>query len=530
VYLDIQISNVERRSKMSLASAATVQASQQHKGRSHASVVLAVCCLAQLMVVLDVSVVMVALPQMRHGLHLTVTGQQWVVNAYTLTFAGFLMLGGRAADLFGRKRIFLLGLGLFTVCSLIGGLAQNGDWLVAARAAQGLGGAVLAPATLSLLTTNFPNQDERRRALGAWSATAASGAAIGVLLGGVLTQAIDWRWVLFINVPIGAALIAVTSVAVTESKVASAKRSLDLAGAITVTGGLAVLVYGIVGTDSHAWGSTSTVVALGIGAALLAAFLVIEARVAAQPLIPLAVFRRRSLSVANLIAITIGVSLFGLYFFLSLYMQQVNGYSALQGGLAYLPAGLATLTGALVGTRLVARLGPRRQLVLGPVLAAAALVWLTALSPGSDYWANMFGPLLLAGFGFGLSFVPMTIAATVGLPHDQAGLAAGLINTTRQVGGAVGLAVMATVAANAAALHAGASLRATAAALTNGYDHAFAIGAGALLAGAALALLLPHVRQATAATAPKQSQTAVDLRDPVRQTTGSAPALSPREA
>jgi EmrB/QacA subfamily drug resistance transporter len=474
------------------------------------------------MVVLDVSVVMVALPQMRHDLHLTVSGQQWVVNAYTLTFAGFLMLGGRAADLFGRKRVFLLGLTLFTGFSLVGGVAQSGTWLVTARAAQGLGGAVLAPATLSLLTTNFPDPDRRRRALGAWSATAASGAAIGVLLGGVLTNALDWRWVLFINVPIGTVLIVATVLAVNETRAGAGARSLDLPGALTVTGGLAVLAYGIVSTDSHPWGSTSTVAALAAGTALLATFVAIESRWAAQPLVPLGIFRRRTLSVANAIAITVGASLFGLYFFLSLYMQQVNGYSALRGGTAYLPAGLATLMAALVGTRLVARIGPRRQLVLGPALAAAGVAWLTALTPGASYWGHIFGPLVLAGVGFGLSFVPMTMAATTGLPHDRAGLAAGLINTTRQVGGALGLAVMATVAANATA-HRISAIRASAtgtaasarqhtvaSALTTGYDRAFLIAACTLAAGSLLALALPTLR--TPAPARSDDSSALDLR------------------
>jgi EmrB/QacA subfamily drug resistance transporter len=498
---------------------------------SSTSLILAVCCIAQLMVVLDVSVVIVALPQMRHDLGLSVTGQQWVVNAYTLTFAGFLMLGGRAADLFGRKRVFLVGLGIFTVCSLIGGLAQDGAWLIVARAAQGLGGAVLAPATLSLLTTNFPDPDRRRKALGAWSATAASGAAIGVLLGGVLTDILDWRWVLFINVPIGAALVALTLAAVPESKGGQASRSLDVAGALTITGGLAVLVYGIVGTDAHSWGSVATIIPLAIGSALLVAFFVIESRFAAQPLIPLAIFRRRSLSTANAIAVAIGTSLFGLYFFLSLYIQQVNGDNALRGGLSYLPAGLATLSAALIGSRLVARIGPRRQLVLGPLLGAVGLVWLTTLKPGDSYWAHIFGPLLLAGFGFGLSFVPMTIAATAGLPQNQAGLAAGLINTTRQVGGAVGLAVMATVAsgavtasiahrvATATAPHRAAADRALAAALTTGYDRAFLIAAVALLAGAGLALFLPAMRPA-ASTAPGAASREVDLSDNVQPVVG----------
>jgi MFS family permease len=488
--------------------------------------VLAVCCLAQLMVVLDVSVVMVALPQMRQGLGLSVSGQQWVVNAYTLAFAGFLMLGGRAADLFGRKRVFLLGLLLFTLFSLLGGLAQDGAWLVAARAAQGFGGAVLAPATLSLLTTTFYQAEQRRRALGAWSATAASGAAIGVLLGGVLTQALDWRWVLFVNVPIGAALLAIAALAVPgrdpspaysspDVRAASDPSSprgragftrpgrghLDIAGAVTVTLGLGSVVYGVVGTGTHPWGSAATLLPLGAGVVLLGIFALVETRLALHPLVPFSVFRRKALAAANATAVLVGAGLFGLYFFLSLFIQQLDGYDALQGGLAYLPAGSATLIAALGGSRLVARVGPRRQLVAGLVLAGAALVWLALLRPGEAYWQHIFGPLVLAGTGFGLSFVPMTMAATTGLPANEAGLAAGLVNTSRQVGGAVGLAAMATIAAHATRGpdHSGPSheaLTSLVRAQGSGYDHAFAIAAVALLAGSAVALLLPRAPRA----------------------------------
>ncbi|MGH9107332.1 MAG: MFS transporter [Acidimicrobiales bacterium] len=428
------------------------------------------------------------------GIHDTASaeGSQRVVNAYTLTFAGFLLLGGRAADLFGRKRIFLLGLGLFTACSLMGGLAQSGTWLILARAAQGLGGAVLAPATLTLLITHFVGPEARRRALGAWSATAASGAAIGVLLGGVLTQVLDWRWVLFVNVPIGAALLGAAALVLQDSKGEADRPYLDLPGALAVTAGLAVVVYGIVGTDTHRWGSPRTVLSLVLGAVLLAAFGVIEAKVAHQPLVPLGVFRRRGLSAANAIAVMVGGAMFGSFFFLSLYLQQVNHYSALRAGIAFLPMGLAVLLGALVGTRLLARLGVRRQLVLGPVLAAGGLAWTTALAPGAGYWPHIFGPMVLAGLGLGLSFVPMTMAATAGVPSHQAGLASGLINTTRQVGGAVGLALMATVAA---ATH-GPGASGSAQALTSGYDRAFAIAAVALAMGAGLALLLPGNRPA----------------------------------
>ncbi len=450
---------------------------------------LAVCCLAQFMVVLDISIVNVALPQMKIGLHLSQGGQQWVVNAYTLTFAGLLMLGGRAADLFGRRRVFLLGLGSFTGFSLLGGLAQSGAWLITARALQGTAGALLAPATLSLLTTTFTAPAARRRALGAWSATAASGAAVGVLAGGILTDLFDWRWVLFVNVPIGVALLAAAAWTLPESRVGGAARRLDLRGAVTVTTGMALIVYGIVGTRTHPWGSAHTILILALGAALLGTFVVIEAWLAEHPLVPLGVFRRRSLTAANGVSFAIGASIFSLFFFLSLYLQQVNGYTPLRAGLAFLPVGLAILGAALVAARMVARIGARRQLIAGLLLAAAGLAWMTQLAPGDGYWSAVFMPGLLVGAGFGLSFVPMTMGATAAVPPQQAGLASGLVNTTRQVGGAIGLAVTATVAG---AVHArSAAPLAIASALTTGYDRAFGVGAAVLVAGAFVALLLP---------------------------------------
>ena len=438
--------------------------------------VLAVCCVAQFMVVLDVTIVNVALPKMRTSLDLSTAGQQWIISAYTLTFAGFLLLGGRVADLFGRRRVFVLGLGVFAACSLLGGLAQNGAELITARAAQGVGAAVLAPATLSLITTTFTEPAARRRALGAWSATAASGAAAGVLAGGLLTDLLDWRWVLFMNVPIGAALVAAAMVSLAEFRPEQRPR-LDIAGAVTVTGGLALLVYGIVSTGTRPLGSPATILTVLAGVAMLAAFLAIESR-SAHPLVPLGVFRLRSVSAANGVAVTIGAALFGMFFFLSLYLQQVNGYSPLKAGLAFLPAALSIMGGALVGARTVSHLGARGQLVIGALIAAAGLAWLTQLSAGDGYLAHVCGPLILAGLGLGLSFVPMTIAATADLPIHQAGLGSGLINTARQLGGAVGLAVMATIAARAASP-------------VDGYDRAFWISAAAMLIGATLALLLP---------------------------------------
>jgi EmrB/QacA subfamily drug resistance transporter len=450
--------------------------------------VLAICCAAQFMVVLDVAIVNVALPPMRASLGLSVVGQQWVVNAYALTFAGFLMLGGRAGDLFGRRRIFIIGLSLFTVCSLVGGLAQNGSWLIIARAVQGIGGAILAPATLSILVTTFTDPHDRRRALGAWSATAASGAAVGVLAGGVLTSLLDWRWVLFVNVPIGIVLLAGAWIALPHREQAALRKTLDLSGAVTVTAGLAVLVYGIVSTDTHPWGSARTIFTLAAGIVLLAVFGVTEARFAKDPLIPLSVFRRRALSVANGIAVTLGAAIFGAYFFLSLYLQNVDGYSPLRAGLAFLPVGLCTLTAALIASRLVRFLGARRQLMLGLGLAAVGLLWLSRVGANDAYLVHVLGPLILVGLGFGTSFVPMTLSATAGVPPHEAGLAAGLINTTRQVGGALGLAIMATVASSISARD---THRSIDAALTSGYRAAFVIAGCGAIVGALLAALLP---------------------------------------
>jgi EmrB/QacA subfamily drug resistance transporter len=451
--------------------------------------VLAICAVAQFMVVLDVSIVNVALPQMRADLGLSITGQQWVVNAYTLTFAGFLLLGGRAADLFGRRQVFMLGLSLFTGASLIGGLAQGGVWLIAARAAQGIGGAILAPTSLSILTSIFTDMTERRRAVGVWSATAASGSAAGVLAGGVLTDLLNWRWVLFVNVPIGLVMLVMAQRVLPESRTEGPRSRLDVEGAFTITTGLALFVYGIVGTDTHSWGSTQTVIALFGGVAFLVAAFFIESRVAEEPLVPLSIFRRRSLCAANGIAVTIGAALFGMYFFVSLYLQQVVGFSPLRTGLAILPAGSMTLLGALVAPRVVAVIGAKRQLVLGPTFSAFGLLWISDLSFGASYWVHMFGPLALFGLGIGLSFVPMTLTATAGVPPKEAGLASGLINTTRQMGGAVGLAVLATLAAGTTRDD-HFSARSAQAALTSGYDRAFLVAGLLLLVGAGLAMFI----------------------------------------
>jgi EmrB/QacA subfamily drug resistance transporter len=453
-----------------------------------AAAVLAVCCAAQFMVVLDTSVVNVALSDMRLALGLSAAGQQWVVNSYTLTFAGLLLLAGRAADLIGRRRMFVLGLVVFVASSLAGGLATDGGWLIAARAVQGVGGALLAPTSLSLLTTWFPDSQARLRALGVWSATASSAAAIGVVCGGLLTHYLGWRWVLFINVPVGAVLLVVAGVVLADDRPARLGRRLDVLGAVTMTTGLTVFVYGIVSTATNPWLSARTIVTLTLGAVLLGAFVLVEALVARDPLVPLRIFRRRPVVVANCVAVGVGCALFGMYYFMSLYLQQVKGCSALVAGLAFLPSGLTSLSTSLLLRRLPAWIGPRVQLVCGPLSITASLVWLSRLTPDASYLPSVLGPLVLFGLGMGATFVPMTAVATADMPPHQTGLASALVNSSRQFGGAVGLAVMSTVAA--AATRDAAAGVSHVQALTTGFSHALLVPAAASLAGVVVTVLL----------------------------------------
>jgi EmrB/QacA subfamily drug resistance transporter len=458
--------------------------------------VLAVCCLAQFMVVLDISIVNVALPAMRTSLHLSVSGLQWVVNAYTLAFAGLLLFGGRAADLFGRKRVFQFGLALFTLASLLGGFAQNGTMILVARGVQGLGGAVLAPATLTLLMTSFTDPAERTRAMGLWGATAAGGGAVGAVLGGVLTDLVSWRWVLFVNVPIGVALFLASTAVLVESKGQISRiRDLDIPGTLTVTGGLVALAYGIVGTETRAWTSPVTLAWVGGGAVLLAVFLAVEA-VSPAPLVPLGIFRRRALSTGNALAFVTGAAMFGMFFFISLYLQQVLGFSPLTAGLSFLPVTVGIIIGAQIGTRTVAKVGLRWLAFTGTIFFAAGLAWLSRLSPDGSFLGNVFGPSILMGLGLGAIMPSMVLAAISGVPPQQSGLASGLVNTSRQIGAALGLAVLTTIATHRSDALARAGETAGAAA-TSGYARALLIASAIALVGALLALLLP-VRPAPA--------------------------------
>jgi EmrB/QacA subfamily drug resistance transporter len=446
------------------------------------------------MVVLDVSVVFVALPSMRTSLDLGPQGQQWVVNAYTLTFAGFLLLGGRAGDYFGRKRIFIIGLSIFVLSSLAGGLAQDGWQLITARTVQGLGSALLAPSTLSLLTTTYTEPRARARALGIWAAMGATGGAFGAVVGGILTDLLSWRWVLFINVPIGAVLIAGAVAALPALRGKSTGwRNLDLPGAFAVTSGLALVIYAIVGTDSRKWASTDTVLPLLGGVVLLAIFLVIEARTP-SPLVPMRIFRLRALSAANATTLLVGSVMFGGFFFVALYLQQVLHHSPLKGGLEAVPGGLSIMLATFIATKVIRRVGPRVLISGGLVLSAAGQVWLAQTPTTDHYWSSVFPALVLTTLGIGFTLMPTTVAATAGVQPHEAGLAAGLINTSRQIGGAIGLAALATIAANrtASALADNATVPH---ALNLGYNRAFLVDAGIALAGALIALTLPKVKR-----------------------------------
>jgi EmrB/QacA subfamily drug resistance transporter len=461
-------------------------------------VILVICCAAQFMVVLDVSIVNVALPSMQRDLGLSTTDLQWVVNAYTLTFAGLLLFGGRAADLFGRRRVFLLGLAVFTLASLVGGFADSGTTLILARAVQGVGAAILAPATLTLLTLTFRDPAERAKALGAWGAVAASGGAFGSFAGGLLTDLVSWRWVLFVNVPIGIVLFFCARWALTESKgQVSSVSELDVPGTVTVTLGLVALVWGIVQTDNHSWGSPQTVGALIVAAVLLSSFVMIEMR-SANPLVPLGIFKRRAISVANGVVFLLGAGMFAFFFFATLYLQYVLGFSPLQAGVAFLPACGAIIIGAQVSARVVNKIGPRPLLLTGAPVAAVGLIWLSTMRANGTFVVDMLGPSMVIGLGMGLCMIASTIAATSGVEPQQAGLASGLLNTCRMVGAALGLAILNTIAASQfnKAIEAHPNLPKDA--LVQGYSHALFIGGLFMVAATLIGLLLPRVARVPA--------------------------------
>ena len=461
---------------------------------------LAVLVAAQFMVVLDVAIVNVALPSIQNDLHFSESSLQWVITAYAIMFGGVLLLGGRMADLLGRRKLFLAGIGLFTVSSLLAGFAWSAGSLIAFRATQGLGGALLAPAALSILMTMFAEGRERNLALGIWGAVSGSGAAAGVLLGGLLTSSLSWSWIFFINVPVGLALVVIAPLLLRESRADLGHRHFDFAGATTVTGGLMLLVYAMTRATEIGWSTGETIGLLAASAALIISFVVIELRSKA-PLLPMRIFRLRTLAGANVTAFLLGTSVFSQFFLGTLYMQQVLHYSAMKTGVAYLPLTLTIIALAGVAQNLVTRVGVRRVLPAGLVLATAALVLLAQLPPDGKYFFDIFPAFLLSAIGLAFTFIPLTIAALMGVQESDAGVASGLFNTTQQIGGAVGLAAASTIAITFTGhyvdSHPGATAL-SAPALTYGFQITFYVLAGVAALAAVLSALLIEPKAAEA--------------------------------
>ena len=488
---------------------------QQAPAHRHLGLALVVIATAQLMVVLDASIVNVALPSVQRALRFSSANLEWVVNAYTLAFGGLLLLGGRTGDLFGRRRMFMVGVGLFSVASFLGGFATSQAWLISARALQGVGGAIAAPTALALIASTFEEGPSRNRAMGVYAAMSGAGAAIGVLLGGILTDALSWRWVLFVNVPIGLFVLLLAPRVLGETQTQSGR--LDLPGALSATAGMTLLVYGLIhASGAHGWGSPGTVIPLVLGGLLLVTFVVIESR-SAHALMPLDIFSNRNRNGAYAVMLAIGTAMFSMFFFLTLFMQNVLGYSALRAGVAYLPFAVIIMVVAGAAAKLVSRAGPRFPLALGTLLASGGLFWFSRLTPDSSYLTGVLPGMVLGASGMALTFVPLTVLAVSGIRRDEAGIASALLNSGQQVGGSLGLAVLGTVAATvtrndlvgafgsgtaqritngtaSASARAPASVHHTVStAYTNGFTTAFEVGAVILLAAFLLAVTVIRV-------------------------------------
>ena len=449
--------------------------------------VLVLVCIAQFMVILDATIVNVALPSIQHGLHFTASSLQWVVNAYTLIFGGFLLLGGRASDLLGRQRLFVAGVIVFTIASLINGIATSSGMLIGGRALQGLGAALVSPAALSIVTTTFAEGAERTKALGIWSSIAAGGGAVGLVLGGLLTETLSWRWVFFINLPIGIAAALLSLRYIRNTRAENEPDTADVAGAVTVTGGLLVLVYGIVKAQAYGWASGKT---LGLGAlalALLGAFVVIELRSKA-PLIRLGILRLRSLSASNIAMLFVASGLFAMFYFAGIYLQEIRHYGPLKAGLSFLPFTFGIVIGAVASQQLIRRIGIRAVVFIGLTLGSLGLLYFTQLTTHSTYLADVFPSVAVMSIGMGMTFVPLTLLATTNVDVEDAGLASGLFNTSQQVGGALGLAVLSTLATSRTSHLLGTGV-AQSSAMTSGYRVAFGVGAALLVAAVVVVAL-----------------------------------------
>jgi EmrB/QacA subfamily drug resistance transporter len=479
---------------MTTTEAPTVHAAEHDTNRWF---VLVLVCLAQFMVILDATIVNVALPSIQRDLHFTQSDLQWVINSYTLTFGGFLLLGGRAADIVGRTRLFVIGTLVFTAASLANGLASSSEMLILFRGVQGLGAALVSPAALSIITTTFAEGPDRQKALGVWSAIAAGGGAVGLLLGGILTDQLSWEWIFFVNVPVGLVAATLSWRYIPESKV-TGRSGFDFTGAVSVTAGLIVLVYGIVKAQEFGWGSARTLGLFAAAAVLLAVFVWIERRSSA-PLVRLSIFRVRSLTGANLVLLVVAGGLFAMFFFASLYAQEILDYNPLEAGLAFLPVSFMIGIGAGIAQQMVRKIGVRWVAIYGMVIVTIGLFYLSrSVSPDGTYVTALLPGLLLMSFGMGNVFVPITLIATTNVGAQDAGLASGLFNTSQQVGGALGLAILSTLAANKTASTLGGLGHAPtatehASALTDGFQVAFTGGAVLTLIG--LVILVTMVRQ-----------------------------------
>ena len=500
--------------------AASPAATAGSGGNRRLGLALLVIATAQLMVVLDATIVNVALPHIQRALVFTGSGLEWVVNAYAVTFGGLLLLGGRAGDILGRRRVFVFGLLLFSGASLLGGFATSAWWLLTARAVQGAGGAVIAPTALALITTNFPEGGPRNRAFGVYAAMAGAGSAAGLLLGGILTTYASWRWVLFVNVPIGILVAAAAPRVLAESPARPGR--IDVAGAVTGTGGVALLVYGLSkaatgpGGVSH-WGDAQVLASLAASVVLLVSFVLIERR-SSRPLLPLRVLADRNRSGAYLIMLCVATGLFGLFFFLTLFIQTVLGYSAIRAGLAYLPFAVGVVIASGLASQLVPRVGPRPLIVAGAAMVAGGMFWFSRLTEHAGYAGDLLGPQLVTSFGLGLVFVPLALVALHKVAEQDSGVASSLLNTAQQVGGAIGLALLGTVAwttvadsartqvahAAAAAAKAGRPLPRPGTplpvsiydhALTAGFSRAFLVAAGIGLLALLIAIATIRVRR-----------------------------------
>jgi EmrB/QacA subfamily drug resistance transporter len=473
--------------------------------RSHAvnpGLVLVLVCLAQFMVILDATIVNVALPSIQADLGLSESSLQWIVNAYALLFGGFLLLGGRAGDLIGRKRVFLAGLVVFTAASLLCGLANGETWLIVARGTQGLGAALVSPAALSIVTTTFREGPERTKALGVWAAIAVGGGAVGLVVGGMLVEWLSWPWIFFVNVPVGIAAFFFSLRYVPESKDEHAHKSFDVAGATAVTGGLVALVYGIVRSAEAGWGSAEVLGFLTLAVVLLVSFVVIESR-SAEPLVRLSIFSVKTVRAGNVAMFVVAAGLFAMFFFNTLYVQRVLGFSPLQAGCSVVPFTAGVIIGAGLSQRLVPALGAREVPVIGAALGAVGLLTFLRLTPDSSYVTDLLPGIMLVSIGMGLVFVPITLIATSGVPVDDAGLASGLFNTSQQIGGALGLAVLSTLATNRtsdelSSLSGAPSAAEQGDALVSGFHVTWAASAILLVAGGALLLLLLRRRDVAA--------------------------------